>query len=502
MANHCRVCRIEIPEFGLTGKPKLYCCDKHKTYFTNHIRHFDINSCRTAAIDCKTEDQIREWAKVWCVDAKGSFRKKIFEDLFITAIGLENFMGMVKELIKFYPDNDKLKKPSEQFNAWVNKSSRKICPICNEGWPSFHQTEWRKYCSEKCCNAAKRSGGAIRSSIDVTCITRYGVKGGMNEEGIEKRKKTLLERYGVDNMQNIPGVTAKSLETKKANGQFAASKPESEIKEFIEGLGLTCEQSNYSILNGKQIDLYVPERNLAIEYNGCYFHSEANKGVEFARKRHIEKTEACEAQGIQLLHIWEDEWVHNKDKVLNMVKAKLGVVGKRIYARKTKLLNGVDPRDLYNRVHIQGFGKGSITYGLEYEGELVAAMSFIKRPQIGVWELNRYAGVNVVGGFTKLLRAFQREQEWSKIISFGDRCVVYRNSNVYINNGFTEVGINPPDYKYTSGKCDRHHKFKFRKTNLMKKYGFDSNMTEYEMAHSAGFYRIYNAGLIKYEVTK
>lgn len=502
MANHCRICKIEIPEVGLTGKPKLYCCEKHKTYFTNHIRHFDIDACRTDASACKTEDHMREWAKVWCVDNKGSYRKKIFEDLFATAIGLENFIGMIKELIEFYPDNDKLKKPSEQFNAWINKSSRKICPVCNEGWPSFNQTEWRKYCSEKCCNAAKRSGGAIRTSIDDTCVARYGVKGGLTPERIEQFATDREWRIGVRNPMQIPDNVRAALETKKLNGQFAASQPESEIKEFIEGLGLTCEQSNYSILNGKQIDLFVPERNLAIEYNGCYFHSEANKGVEFARVRHVEKTEACEAQGIQLLHIWEDEWVSDKDKVLNMIKAKLGIAGKRIYARKTKLLNDVNPHELYNKVHIQGFGNGSVTYGLEYEGELVAAMSFIKRPQSGVWELNRYAGVNVAGGFTKLLRAFQREQEWSKIVSFGDRCVVYRHSNVYVNNGFTEVGINPPDYKYTSGKCDRHHKFKFRKANLIKKYGFDSSMTEYEMAHASGFYRIYNAGLIKYEITK
>lgn len=57
---------------------------------------------------------------------------------------------------------------------------------------------------------------------------------------------------------------------------------------------------------GQELDVYVPGRKLAFEYDGLYWHSEeAGRG----RGYHLAKTEACEKAGIRLVHVLESEWI-------------------------------------------------------------------------------------------------------------------------------------------------------------------------------------------------
>lgn len=502
MENFCKTCKEPIPLMGKTGRKRAFCSESCKLFYTNHVKKFNSLECLRDASTVNDDLDIRKWAKKWCLDKKKAFRRKILEPRFIKAAGIESIALPLIDMINEHPTNEFLSKQSEKFNAWLNNSTRSICPVCNNKYPTFNQTVWRVYCSEKCCNIAKRSGGNIRETIDTVFIEKYGVKGGFTKERLEQFADDYESKHGVRNSMQRGVTIQKSMTTRKANGFDKFSQPELDIKNYIESLGFKCEHSNWSLLCGKEIDLYVHEKKLAIEFNGCYFHSEANGGEDFARNRHIEKTELCESKGVQLLHIWEDEWHNDRQKVLKMIRAKLGANKDSIYARKTKVVMSCNPIDLLEENHIQGNGQGSIKLGLEYNDVLVAAMCFIKSPEMGVWELNRFVGLNVVGGFSKLLKAFMRNYEWKSIISFGDRCVVYRYDNLYTKNGFKEVSINKPDYKYTKGAKDRSHKFNFRKQILSKKHGFDLSMSEHEMATELGFYRIYNAGLIKYELKK
>ena len=62
-----------------------------------------------------------------------------------------------------------------------------------------------------------------------------------------------------------------------------------------------------SVLNGKELDIYLPQQQLAIEYNGTYWHSDwrCPKGY------HYKKSLSCEKAGVRLIHIYEYEWEDN-----------------------------------------------------------------------------------------------------------------------------------------------------------------------------------------------
>ena len=65
-----------------------------------------------------------------------------------------------------------------------------------------------------------------------------------------------------------------------------------------------------------ELDIYIPDRKVAIEYNGLYWHSiENGKDKEY----HISKSIECEQLGIHLIHVFGDEWKKRKDEISSFI---------------------------------------------------------------------------------------------------------------------------------------------------------------------------------------
>jgi len=276
------------------------------------------------------------------------------------------------------------------------------------------------------------------------------------------------------------------------------SKSETELYDYIKSI-YTGEvlQSNRSTISPLELDIYIPELKIAFEYNGLFWHSEHNKD----RNYHVDKTNACESLGIQLVHIWEDDWLYNQEVTKQMIKAKMHLSKSKHYARKCSIIEPTkqQQKEFLNKHHIQGFGSGSIVYGLQSDLKLVAMMAFKNDKQ--AYNLNRFASDGCVGAFGKLLKHFRKHHSDKPIISFGSRDVVYRYNNLYVNHGFEEVEIQSPDYMYIENGI-RNHKFGYRKNVLVKRFPgeLDLSMTEKEMCLKMDIPRIYGCGLIKYQL--
>lgn len=256
------------------------------------------------------------------------------------------------------------------------------------------------------------------------------------------------------------------------------------------------------VLGGMELDIYIPSHKLAIEFNGCYWHSEEQHGDKYY---HQTKTERCESAGIQLIQIFEDELVLHRELVFSKIGhlLKTNEDERKIWARKCCIEEiGYDTAsEFLDRNHIQGKDKSTIYYGIYYHDELVAVMGFIKMED--EWVLSRYTtllGTRVVGGAGKLFKHFIREQNPSLVKSFADRrWSTTLRQNLYDQLGFVLDKVLPPDYRYILQKSPiRHHKFNFRKANLIKKYGFSDQMTETEMVRELKALKVWDAGLLKY----
>ncbi len=280
------------------------------------------------------------------------------------------------------------------------------------------------------------------------------------------------------------------------------SNEEYELYEYIKSIySGEIVQSNRSVLNGKELDIYLPEKKLAIEYNGLYSHYyrpwEEKEGLKKDVKYHLFKTLECEKQGIQLLQFYSDEWNYKENILKNIIKSKLGL-NDRVYARKCGIVevDTYSKNSFLNEYHIQGEDKSSVKLGLVYNEELVCVMTFAKSRfnKNYKWELTRFCvkgGISIVGAFSKLLKAFI-ELYGKSIISYADRR--YSNGNVYRTNGFELIGVNKPSYYYVDKNfLRRYHRMRFQ-----KKYIDAYNCTEYEKARELGYEKIFDCGTLAF----
>ena len=283
-------------------------------------------------------------------------------------------------------------------------------------------------------------------------------------------------------------------------GLQSISLAEKEIAEFIKSLNIKIEENNTSILGGKELDIYIPSHNIAIEYDGLYWHSELHKETNY----HLNKTKLCEVNGIKLIHIFEDEWLYKQDIVKSRLKNILGITENKIYARKceVRVVNQNDCKLFLNNNHIQGTSKSKIKLGLYYNGELVSLMTFglgriIMGGKSDEWELTRFCNkldTNVIGGASKLLKYFIKNYSPDKIISYADRR--WSVGGLYEKLGFDFIHDSKPNYWYVNNDV-REYRFKYRKSELIK-MGYNKDKSEHEIMLGLKKYRIYDCGNKKY----
>ena len=98
------------------------------------------------------------------------------------------------------------------------------------------------------------------------------------------------------------------------------SKAQTEICNYILEFTKNVITNSRSIIFPYEIDIYIPDYKLAIEFDGLFWHS-TQHGID--QKYHIRKTILCEQQGIQLIHIFENEWMTKKDNIKSYIKSLL-----------------------------------------------------------------------------------------------------------------------------------------------------------------------------------
>lgn len=319
-------------------------------------------------------------------------------------------------------------------------------------------------------------------------------------------KAEYVCKYGSENLMSKSGLKKwRAIALKmNLNSKFTRhSKPEREIISLLENAEVKCS-ANRKILNGQEIDIYIPDLKIGIEYNGLYYHTESMGKDKYY---HLKKTKECERKGVKLIHIFEDEYQLKKEIVLSKL---LHIVGKntneKIYARKctVKEILMSDANDFLENNHIQGTCKFTVAYGLFHKDMLVAVMSLLNEGDDN-WNLVRFASdisLHCIGAGGKLFKHFLRDKKPAQVKTFADRrWTTDIGDNLYTKLGFKMESILPPDYKYynkKAGQYNRLHKFNFRKQKLSKKYGFPLTMTEREMTKELGYERIWDCGLIRY----
>ena len=284
---------------------------------------------------------------------------------------------------------------------------------------------------------------------------------------------------------------------------------ELELKTFLKNHNIEFLYNKRTIIPNSELDIYIPELNMAIEYNGLYYHSEISG--EKDRKYHINKTKLCEERNIRLIQIFSDEWkLKNsiiKNKLLHILNKSNAT---KIHARKCtiKEVSSKEKSEFLKKNHIQGDDTSSIKIGAYYNNTLISIMTFgTVRIALGNKNKNSYEMYRFcmdshylsAGIANRLLQYFIKNYSPSQIISYADVRWTDKNNNLYLNLGFKLESVSPPNYWYTKDYRTKIHRFAFRKNVLkFKLEKFDESLTEWNNMINNGYDRVWDCGNYKY----
>lgn len=261
---------------------------------------------------------------------------------------------------------------------------------------------------------------------------------------------------------------------------YNASYVELSMEDYLNQFGLKMIRNSQNIIKG-ELDFYFPEKNLAIEFNGCWFHSDNFKPKNY----HMNKWKECREKGIQLISIWEDDWNFKKDIVKSILKSKLGLTQNSVGARECEIkeVSYEDASIFLEENHLQGNIVSKFRYGLFYKDDLVQLVTFgNSRFKKGELELLRFCTKKdwqVIGGFSRLVKFFIKEHKVKNFIS-------YANCDISDGKVYSMFGMKETRHTENWGWFDNG-----KRINRFNK--------AYRLNKDKVFHKCYTSGTLKFE---
>lgn len=277
-----------------------------------------------------------------------------------------------------------------------------------------------------------------------------------------------------------------------------SSTEEQQVLSFIQSIyNGEVKANDRTVIFPKELDIYIPTKNLAIEYDGLYWHSTKNqKSMSY----HLQKTMACMKKGIRLIHVYDAEWRDKKEIVKSMILSALGIYERKEYARNCEVREVKDRNTVINffdENHIQGaVHKYNLCLGLYKNEELLQAVVFGKQHfgRNGDTELYRMVtkkNTQILGGFSKLMK----HSPYNTVVSY----VALRlfDAKGYLAGNWKIEHQAKPSFCITDG-VNMYSRHLFKKERCLEQFdNITSDMTEREMQEKNGFYRLWDCGTYK-----
>ena len=333
---------------------------------------------------------------------------------------------------------------------------------------------------------------SIKQKIKDAFLEKYGETNAMKIEKfkdkydwdsvVEKRRQTMIDKYGVDYSFDIPEVKERFIEHnlekfgvpyyvmtdeyRHPTVSNVISKINQKFASKLEGAGLSIE-FEYPI-ETRLYDIHILNTNTLIEIDPTYTHNSFGNHWDKQGMRkdyHLDKSKLAADHGYRCIHVFDwDDW----DKIINMIRYPT----KLVYGRSCKIVE-LDPSTLSNfedDYHIQKSCNGqTVRLGLYYNSELVEIMTFGK-PRYNKhyeWELLRLCSKSqyrVAGGASKLFNYFINTYHPLSIISYCD--ISKFTGEVYERLGMKLDHLTPPAKIWSLGDLKLTD-------NLLRQRGYD-----------------------------
>ena len=506
-------------------------------------KHLEIDSCgkKKCAKEKTKKVNLHRYGVESTNQLKSTKEKK--KKVCIEKYGVDNpaKVKMVREKIK--------KTNIKKYGAEHAMSNKEVCNKAVATTKERHGEGFYQNMQRKGAEQIRNNQQEVVQKRKDTCLERYGVDNPTKvQEFKEKIKKTNIKKYGVEShfqsdsfikemaknrrvsfceIQKLcekknykPMFTHKEYENNRTvlyfkclahdfifesntfyvKGPFnqcpkcynySSSRQEEEISKFLTENNISHERGNRKVLNRKELDFYMPDLNLAIEFHGLYWHCEINKDKDY----HYNKFIQCKEADIRLLQVFEDEWRDKQEVWKSIILAKCNKISNKLDARKLIVDENFPKKKVIGFVeenHLQGNCRSKKAFVLKDDLGNIKFCITMRKPftknredTIEVARVCTEKGTIVRGAFSRLIKYIKewaKNEGYSKILTYSD--CRYSQGSVYAVNNFNYISHTGIGYDYTD-YIYRYGRFKFRA---------QPGKSELDVASESGVCKIYNSG--------
>lgn len=353
---------------------------------------------------------------------------------------------------------------------------------CGYEWETKASHVLRGTGCPKCAGRAPRSLSSIEDMLEARKIKIVKYSGDVSGRSLFECSEGHQWESITSNVIHMGTGCPKCAIGKTSSGEKA-------LYDLVKSIAPDAKQSVRSVIPPQELDIVIPSRGVAIEFNGIWWHSEKYRD----NKYHLVKRHETEKAGYRLISIREDLWNERRPQIENIIRNALGVNSEKVYARKCTIVS-VDKESaetFLEQHHIQGFRNATHHCGLILGKQLVAVMSVTHWKKKDEWELTRYAtSCNVPGGLSRLWKYLVNSYQISRGYSYVDRDLFTGTS--YVHAGFvydsTTVG-----FRIVNGSTTESR----QKWNTAPE-----GMTQSEWYEKEGVTRLYDSGQDKLIFTR
>ena len=277
--------------------------------------------------------------KIHNIEFKSNYNKLISNKYGCYLCKLDHIKECNDKYNNRYKDNLEILKnkfPKLDFSkaVYVNNKTNiiLICKEHGEFEASYNNLRRSKYGCPICFRESKKNNSSYIINKLSSLYSNYDFS---KFKYIHKEYKSqvICKKHGTFN-QSYANMTKKGVTHPCPICQIKVSKAEDEIYKFITSIyNNTVDRNNRNIIKSKyknrflELDFYLPDIRLAIEFNGSYWHSDniisKRKYFNSAEEYHKYKLDECSKMDIELIYINENDWINDKDNILNNIKNKI-----------------------------------------------------------------------------------------------------------------------------------------------------------------------------------
>ena len=283
--------------------------------------------------------------------------------------------------------------------------------------------------------------------------------------------------------------------------EYSKSHKQAAVTDFIRSLSSNEFLTNTKrIIKPYELDIYIQNNNLAIEFDGLFWHSsESGKSSSY----HLDKYTKCKEKNIKLIHIFEDEWDFKSDIVKSILTKNIS--NNKIYISNLQYtisqISEKDERDFMMKNNIFDYTVSSISFGIYVNDNIISVMSFNKMKDKNEYSIIRFCNktfINIQDSFSILLSHFERIYHPSKISMYVDKR--YFSGRSLSSLGFIE-------FKHTKPKMNIFNKLTLERININtfkqhlisdESLKYDKDKTLYDNIIGNNLNTIYDCGGILY----